>query len=44
MVHSNEKNPFFLNQPRHSSGLRKCYIRYPTDAIEKYDRSVAATP
>ncbi|CAD8139415.1 unnamed protein product [Paramecium pentaurelia] len=44
MVNSNEKNPFFLNHPRHSSGLRKCYFRYPTDAIEKFDRSTAATP
>ncbi|CAK75329.1 unnamed protein product (macronuclear) [Paramecium tetraurelia] len=44
MVNSSEKNPFFLNQPRHSSGLRKCYFRYPTDAIEKFDRSTAATP
>ncbi|CAD8042966.1 unnamed protein product [Paramecium primaurelia] len=44
MVNSHENNPFFLNYPRNPKVIRKCYFRYPTDAIERLDRSTAATP
>ncbi|CAD8139472.1 unnamed protein product [Paramecium octaurelia] len=44
MVNSNENNPFFLNHPRNPKQFRKCYFRYPTDAIEKLDRCTIVTP
>lgn len=44
MVNSNENNPFFLNNPKNPKVFRKCYFRYPTDAMEKLDRSTSVTP
>lgn len=44
MVNSNENNPFFLDHPKNPKVVRKCYFRYPTDGIEKLDRSTVATP
>jgi hypothetical protein len=44
MVQANEKSPFFLNQPKHSSILRKCYYKFPTDGMERIERSAVITP